>query len=98
MGNPRFDKTKRYKNSKGQKFGKGVWFDENDKVIRPGQGFYDEDNKLLFCFFTYFSYSYSTEIGRPMTKKAKRRRDNNSFKGCYCVFLLINFVLDVLTS
>lgn len=45
MGNPRFDKTKRYKNSKGQKFGKGVWFDENGKVIRPGQGFYDKDNK-----------------------------------------------------
>lgn len=38
MGKPRFDRSKRYINRKGVKFGKGVWYDENGTMLKPGWG------------------------------------------------------------
>jgi hypothetical protein len=35
---PIFDKSKRYSNKKGQKFGKGVWIREYGTVLTPGWG------------------------------------------------------------
>ena len=40
-GKPRFNRNRRYVNFRGQKFGKGVWYDEKGKMIKPGQGVYD---------------------------------------------------------
>lgn len=36
---PRFDKTKRYINIKGQTFGKGIWLDNSGNIIYPGIGY-----------------------------------------------------------
>lgn len=52
MGNPRFDRTKRYVSKKGQKFGKGIWLDDKGSVIKPGQGIYDEDTKTVTQYNT----------------------------------------------
>ena len=41
---PKFDKSKRYKDKNGHTFGKGVWYDDNGKMIRPGIG-YEIDRK-----------------------------------------------------
>lgn len=46
MGEPRFNKNKRYVNKKGQKFGKGVW-EGYGRVISPGWGDFDRDNRTI---------------------------------------------------
>ena len=35
---PKFDKSKRYQNKDGRRFGSGVWLDDSGKLIMPGQG------------------------------------------------------------
>lgn len=52
MGKPRFDTTKWYVNKKGQRVGKGVWYDENGKVIMPGKGFFDRKNRTVTQYNT----------------------------------------------
>ena len=47
MGEPVFNKKKRYVNKEGHKFGNGIWQDSNGKVIYPGQGFLTKDNKVV---------------------------------------------------
>lgn len=44
---PKFDTKKRYVNSKGQKFGKGVWIGDDGKVIPLGTGHYNKDTKKV---------------------------------------------------
>lgn len=44
---PKFDTKKRYVNTKGQKFGKGVWIDDDGKVIPLGTGHYNNDSKIV---------------------------------------------------
>lgn len=38
MGEPKFDRRKRYLNKEGRKFGQGVWIDKEGNMIKPGQG------------------------------------------------------------
>lgn len=44
---PKFDKSKRYQDKNGRKFGGGVWLDDSGKPIMPGQGVYDENSKTV---------------------------------------------------
>ena len=46
MGEPRFNRNKRYVNKKGQKFGKGIW-EGYGRVIFPGWGDFDRDNRTI---------------------------------------------------
>lgn len=41
---PYFNRSVRYRNKKGQTFGKGVWYDDNGKMMKPGMG-YEVDRK-----------------------------------------------------
>ena len=52
MGEPIFKKGQRYVDSKGHKFGKGVWYDTDGKVIKPGQGIPIKDNKQVVQYNT----------------------------------------------
>ena len=51
MGEPIFDRSKRYVNKKGQKFGKGVWLGYN-RVIQPGWGDFDRDSRTVTQYNT----------------------------------------------
>lgn len=42
-----FKTNYRYITNDGKKFGKGVWFDDNGKLVKPGRGFYDRKNKVV---------------------------------------------------
>ncbi len=44
---PKFNRKQQYITPSGRKFGKGVWYDDNGKLIRPGQGFYDKATKTV---------------------------------------------------
>ena len=50
-GTPVFNRHKRYVNSKGQKFGKGVW-EGYGHVISPGWGDFSRDNKTVTQYNT----------------------------------------------
>ena len=43
---PRFDRNKRYVNRKGQRFGKGVWYDDNGKILQPGFGRFEDSSRI----------------------------------------------------
>lgn len=47
MGKPVFIKSKRYVDKKGRTFGKGVWYDSNGKLIKPGQGVYNKNTQKV---------------------------------------------------
>lgn len=47
MGEPVFNRKRRYVNKRGQKFGKGVWLDDKGTLIKPGQGFLIGDDKVV---------------------------------------------------
>lgn len=49
---PRFDKSKRYKNKSGQRFGKGVWYDDNGKMLAPGWGEFSRDHRTVTQYNT----------------------------------------------
>lgn len=44
---PKFDKSKRYQDKNGRKFGSGVWLDDSGKPIMPGHGVYDKNSKTV---------------------------------------------------
>lgn len=58
---PRFDKTKRYKNKKGQTFGKGIWLDNSGNIIYPGIGY--EVNRKTRTISQYNSDGTTSSVG-----------------------------------
>ena len=51
MGEPVFDRSKRYVDKKGKKFGKGVWLGYN-RVISPGWGDFDRKKRTVTQYNT----------------------------------------------
>ncbi len=51
MGEPVFDRTKKYINKKGQKFGNGVWMDGDD-IVFPGRGYFDRKSRTVTQYNT----------------------------------------------
>lgn len=52
MGEPRFDKSKRYINKYGKKIGKGVWYNEDGTMIKPGWGVPNSSKKTVTQYNT----------------------------------------------
>lgn len=52
MGEPVFNKHRRYINKEGSKFGKGVWSDGKGTIIKPGEGRLTEDKKKVIQYNT----------------------------------------------
>lgn len=47
MGEPVFNRKKRYVNKEGHKYGQGVWLTSSGGVLKPGQGFLTKDGKVI---------------------------------------------------
>lgn len=74
MGEPRFNKNKRYVNKSGQKFGKGVWYDEKGNMIKPGQGVYNNHTKKV----TQYNSDGSISIFTREQWHKKRTKDRET--------------------
>lgn len=66
---PKFNKKQQYITPSGRKFGKGVWYDDNGKLIRPGQGIYDKATKTVT---QYNSDGTITRLSREQWAKRKQ--------------------------
>ena len=68
---PIFRRDRRYVGVKsGQYIGTGVWYDANNKVIRPGHGIYDDKKKTIT---QYNSDGTTTEFTRQQWALKKQR-------------------------
>lgn len=52
MGEPIFKKGQKYVDKKGHRFGKGVWYTSDGKIIKPGQGIPINDDKQVVQYNT----------------------------------------------
>jgi hypothetical protein len=79
---PIFDKSKRYSNKKGQKFGKGVWIREDGTVLTPGWG---ELNRGAKTVTQYNTDGTTTVI--PWTEWTKKKELDHEHRrdGSVCV-------------